>query len=116
LLDTTAWFSTRSELLREKARALAALGRHDEASHAMLARARESNGRKDWYDAAWARLEREDVEGAAAILLEAAARQARKDDAMSADDYAGPLLDALAREGRTSVATQLRARLALASR
>lgn len=112
LLDTAAWLSTRSELMRERVRALTALGRVGEAGDAILAVARDSNSRDDWYDAAWMSLEQEDVDGAAAILLEAAARKARSGDAVLAVDFAEPLFDALVRADRASVAELLRARLA----
>jgi hypothetical protein len=114
LLDTTAWPSTRSELLHERARALAALGRVAEANDAMLARARDSNSRDDWYDAAWMSLERDDSDRAAAILLEAAARHTRSGEPVRAVDFAEPLLDALLRADRARVAELLRTHLASA--
>jgi len=114
LLDATAWPSTRSELMRERVRALAALGRVDEANDAMLARARDSNSRDDWYDAAWMSLERDDSDRAAAILLEAAGRHTRSGESVRVVDFAEPLLDALLRADRASVAELLRARLASA--
>jgi len=106
LHDTSSWISTVHELMLEKARALAALGRDEEAIDTMLARARDSNGRNDWYDAAWMSLEREDLDRATAILVEAAANKAQR-----AVDYAAPLLDALRRNDRTSIAEHLHARL-----
>ena len=120
-LAESTWHATKTELLRERERALLDLDRRADAIATMIARADHSRHLHAHYDAAWHLLDDGEVEAALAVLIRAAEHgvgcEREGSLAERVDECAEGLLAALHGDERSEQAERLRASIhALESR
>lgn len=120
LASADLWRATRIALMREKHAAFGGLARRDDALD-MLRQiaATDRNDLFSQYDLAWVLVERDRLDEAAEVLVDAARRAVGSDPAMPLEerlvDVPSGLLEALEREGLQAQADALRERIAAAA-